>query len=97
MLGRAAVLGRPIAHSRSPALHRAAYAALGLDWSYEAIECDEDALPGVLAVRVDWAGFSCTMPLKRRALAMASSASPVASAVPITRSASVEEHVLRSP
>lgn len=80
MLGQAAVLGRPIAHSRSPVLHRAAYAALGLDWSYEAIECDEEALPDVLAVRVDWAGFSCTMPLKRRALALASSASPVASA-----------------
>lgn len=80
MLGRAAVLGRPIAHSRSPALHRAAYAALGLDWTYEAIECDEVALPGVLAVRPDWAGFSCTMPLKRRALALASSASPLASA-----------------
>jgi shikimate dehydrogenase len=80
MLGRAAVLGRPIGHSRSPALHRAAYAALGLDWTYEAIECDEGALPGVLAARADWAGFSCTMPLKRRALALASSASPLAEA-----------------
>jgi shikimate dehydrogenase len=80
MLGRAAVLGRPIAHSRSPALHRAAYAALGLDWTYDAIECEESALSAVLAARADWAGFSCTMPLKRRALALASSASPVASA-----------------
>jgi shikimate dehydrogenase len=80
MLGRAAVLGRPIGHSRSPALHRAAYAALGLDWTYEAIDCDEGALSTVLAARADWAGFSCTMPLKRRALAVASSASPVASA-----------------
>ncbi|MFZ9986932.1 MAG: shikimate dehydrogenase, partial [Candidatus Nanopelagicales bacterium] len=33
---RAAVLGSPIVHSRSPLLHRAAYAALGLDWQYEA-------------------------------------------------------------
>ena len=50
------------------------------DWTgrYEAIECGEDELPDVLAARADWAGFSCTMPLKRRALALASSASPVA-------------------
>ena len=45
---RAAVLGAPIAHSLSPVLHRAAYAALGLDWSYEAIECREEDLPDVL-------------------------------------------------
>jgi shikimate 5-dehydrogenase len=43
---RAAVLGSPIAHSLSPVLHRAAYAALGLDgWTYTAIECDEAGLP----------------------------------------------------
>ena len=47
---RAAVLGSPIAHSLSPVLHRAAYAALGLDgWTYTAIECDEAGLPGLLA------------------------------------------------
>ena len=38
---RAAVLGSPISHSRSPELHRAAYAELGLDWTYEAIECND--------------------------------------------------------
>jgi shikimate dehydrogenase len=48
--GRAAVLGSPIAHSLSPVLHTAAYAALGLDdWTYSAIECDEAGLPGLLA------------------------------------------------
>jgi shikimate dehydrogenase len=47
---RAAVLGSPIAHSLSPVLHTAAYAALGLDgWTYTAIECDEAGLPGLLA------------------------------------------------
>lgn len=70
-IGRAAVLGRPIAHSLSPLLHRAAYAALALPWSYEAIECGEGDLAAVLAARRDWAGFSCTMPLKRVALALA--------------------------
>ena len=33
---RCAVLGRPVAHSLSPVLHRAAYARLGLEWSYQA-------------------------------------------------------------
>ena len=40
---RPAVLGSPVAHSLSPALHRAGYAAAGLTgWQYEPIECDAD-------------------------------------------------------
>jgi shikimate dehydrogenase len=67
---QAAVLGSPIAHSLSPVLHRAAYRALGLaDWTYEAIECDEARLPGLLdSLRPGWAGLSLTMPLKRAVL-----------------------------
>ncbi|MEU3599245.1 shikimate dehydrogenase [Streptomyces sp. NPDC006798] len=64
---RAAVLGSPIAHSLSPALHRAAYAALGLgEWTYDRFEVDEAALPAfVRGLDADWAGLSLTMPLKR--------------------------------
>jgi shikimate dehydrogenase len=67
---RAAVLGSPIAHSLSPILHGAAYRALGLaDWTYEAIECDEARLPGLLdSLGPSWAGLSLTMPLKRAVL-----------------------------
>ena len=63
---RAAVLGSPIAHSRSPLLHRAAYAALGLDWTYEAIDVDTDHLADFLSgcSWPQWAGLSLTMPLK---------------------------------
>lgn len=62
---RAAVLGSPVAHSLSPALHLAAYASLGLDWSYTAIDVDERGLPGFLAqLDGSWAGLSLTMPLK---------------------------------
>ena len=62
---RAAVLGSPIAHSLSPALHRAAYAGLGLDWTYDAFEVDEAGLAGFLAgLDGSWAGLSLTMPLK---------------------------------
>lgn len=74
---RAAVLGSPVSHSLSPALHRAGYAASGLTgWTYEAIECDADALPGLVAGRgPEWAGFSVTMPGKAAAAAVADLAS----------------------
>jgi shikimate dehydrogenase len=69
---RCAVLGDPIAHSLSPALHRAGYATLGLDWSYDAVRVPEHGLEDFLAhLGPDWRGLSLTMPLKRRALAVA--------------------------
>ncbi|MQA79864.1 MAG: shikimate dehydrogenase [Streptosporangiales bacterium] len=78
-VARAAVLGSPVTHSLSPVLHRAAYAELGLDWSYEAIECGEDELPGFVSGLDDsWAGLSLTMPLKRVALDVADSVTPLA-------------------
>jgi shikimate dehydrogenase len=82
-LRRAAVLGSPIAHSLSPVLHRAAYAALGLDgWAYTAIECDEAGLADLLA-RCDerWAGLSLTMPLKRAVLPLLDRTEPLAEQV----------------
>lgn len=67
----------------SPVLHRAAYAALGLtDWRYDAIECDIARLPAFVgALDSAWAGLSLTMPLKRAALDVASSASDLTLAV----------------
>ena len=83
MAASAAVLGSPIAHSLSPALHRAAYQALGLtDWHYDAIECDEHELAGLLARSAsDVVGYSCTMPLKREVLRAADSVSAEATAI----------------
>jgi shikimate dehydrogenase len=80
---KAAVLGSPIAHSVSPALHQAAYQALGLaGWSYQAIECDEAGLPGLLAgCGPDWAGLSLTMPLKRAVLPLLDQTEPLAAQV----------------
>ncbi|MGQ0574751.1 MAG: shikimate dehydrogenase [Pseudonocardia sp.] len=79
---RAAVLGSPIAHSLSPVLHRAAYAALGLDdWSYDARECTEAELADVVdGLGPEWAGLSLTMPLKRVALDVADEVTPLAAA-----------------
>ncbi|WP_283132959.1 shikimate dehydrogenase [Rhizohabitans arisaemae] len=78
-----AVLGSPIAHSLSPALHRGAYAAMGLDdWRYAAIECDEAGLPALIDGLDDrWAGLSLTMPLKRAVLPLLDEVSPLAVAV----------------
>lgn len=73
------VLGDPIAHSLSPALHRAGYAALGLPWEYDAVQ----VAAGGLASYVDglggeWRGLSVTMPLKREALEYAEASSDTA-------------------
>lgn len=70
---RAAVLGSPIAHSRSPQLHLAAYRALGLQgWTYERIECSAEELPALVAgFGPEWVGVSVTMPGKFAALAFA--------------------------
>jgi shikimate dehydrogenase len=70
---RAAVLGRPIGHSLSPVLHRAAYRALGLErWSYDAIDCGADELAALVGgAGPEWAGFSVTMPGKRAAFEVA--------------------------
>ena len=70
---RAGVLGSPIAHSRSPDLHLAAYRALGLrDWTYERIECGAEELPGVVGgFGPEWVGVSVTMPGKFAALRFA--------------------------
>jgi shikimate dehydrogenase len=80
---RAAVLGSPVSHSLSPVLHRAAYAELGLTWwRYDAIECDEAGLPGLLdRCGPDWAGLSLTMPLKRTVLPLLDRIEPLATKV----------------
>jgi shikimate dehydrogenase len=66
-----------VAHSLSPVLHGAAYEALGLrGWTYERVECDAEALPGlVTGLDDEWVGLSVTMPGKKAALEVSTSAS----------------------
>lgn len=67
-----AVLGHPVDHSLSPAIHRAAYEALELDWEYTRVDVEEQALEPFLADNLGkYAGFSLTMPLKEELLRVA--------------------------
>lgn len=68
MTKRYAVLGSPIAHSKSPIIHGAAFGARNIDATYEAIEV-ADGLAGFMEqTGSNFQGFSVTMPLKSQAL-----------------------------
>ncbi|SFT70937.1 shikimate dehydrogenase [Arthrobacter sp. ov118] len=94
---RAAVLGHPISHSKSPALHRAAYAYLGVDYAYRAIDVTEAALPGFMRqvrdeVRAEggWRGLSVTMPLKSAMVAEVDEVRGVARALGVVNTVAFE-------
>jgi shikimate dehydrogenase len=75
---RLAVLGSPIAHSRSPELQAAAYRVLGLDWEYGRAEVEATGLEGFLAgLGPEWRGLSLTMPLKREVLRLVPDREPL--------------------
>jgi shikimate dehydrogenase len=84
-LRRLAVLGQPVSHSRSPAMHAAALAELGLggEWSYEAIEVS----PAEFEARVrampgeGFVGANVTVPHKLAALRIADRASAASVAI----------------
>jgi shikimate dehydrogenase len=67
-----AVLGSPIRHSASPAMHNAAYAARGLNWRYLAFEVDPKNLRAAIegARAMHFAGLNLTVPHKLLAVDM---------------------------
>lgn len=80
---RTGVVGSPVAHSLSPVLHEAAFRVLDLTgWTYERVEADERGLPALVAsLDESWVGLSVTMPGKRAALEVATTATDRALAV----------------
>lgn len=81
---RLGVLGWPVAHSRSPAMHNAALAALGMaDWRYQLLPVPPERLaetvPALAAA--GFLGANVTIPHKQAVLALAHSASPAAAAI----------------
>ena len=74
------IFGDPIAHTLSPAMHNAAFAALGLDWVYVPIRVRsrdlEDAVRGIRAM--GWAGINVTIPHKEKVVRFVDRLSPEA-------------------
>jgi shikimate dehydrogenase len=92
---RAAVLGHPISHSKSPALHLAAYNRLGIGMSYTAIDVTEELLPSLMGQIRDqpgWRGLSVTMPLKTAMLGQVDEVRGVAGALGVVNTVSFEDH-----
>ncbi|MFN8053268.1 MAG: shikimate dehydrogenase [Acidimicrobiales bacterium] len=76
----AAVIGDPVAHSLSPAIHNAAFAALGIDARFEAITVPVGGVPAVVHRMRDegWIGMSVTMPHKETVVAELDATTPIA-------------------
>lgn len=72
-----AVLGRPVAHSLSPAMQGAAIAARGLDAVYVALECSEGSFPGMMrGLALAGGGGNVTLPHKASAAELVDRPSP---------------------
>lgn len=77
---RAAVIGHPIDHSRSPLLHSSAYALLGHDIDYGRIDArahDAGSLAAMLRHEPGWRGLSVTMPMKQPMIAQMDEVDPL--------------------
>jgi shikimate dehydrogenase len=99
-MSRLAVLGHPVAHSRSPAMQNAALAELGLagGWSYEAIEVAPEGFES--RVRElggeGFGGANVTVPHKEAALALADEASATARAIGAANTLSFADGEIRA-
>lgn len=69
------ILGHPVGHSKSPAMHNAAYAALGLDWFYGFADYPDPTRARSFIENDEWLALNVTMPYKPLALECANTAS----------------------
>lgn len=77
------VLGHPIGHSKSPAMHAAAFEVLGLSHRYLAFDVTPDSLPAAIAgaAAMGFGGLNLTVPLKTHALPLMDALGPEAEAI----------------
>ena len=79
----AAVIGSPVRHSLSPALHNAAFAAAGLDWRFVAFDVGpgraDDAVAGMQTLGIG--GYAVTMPHKADVAGAVDEVDPAAAAL----------------
>jgi len=87
------IIGSPVSHSLSPAMHNAAFAALGLDWLYVPFPVCREKLPaavcGLAALGV--AGFNVTIPHKVAILPLLDSISPEAELIGAVNTVAVKD------
>jgi len=95
---RVALLGHPVGHSRSPAMHNAAFRELGLDWHYEAVDVEPERFRDVLRSLPEegFVGANVTIPHKLRALEAADAPTDVARIVGAANTLSFAEGRVRA-
>ena len=88
-----AVLGSPIAHSKSPLLHNAAYDYLGIGGIYSQAEVSAGKLSSFLSTRIaDFDGFSITMPLKEEAYECADVHDEISARIQVANTLILRDH-----
>ncbi len=82
-MSRVGLLGYPLSHSVSPAMHNAAFAALDLPWRYELLETPAEDLPAAVARlrRGEWMGANVTIPHKARVMQLLDEIDPSAAGI----------------
>ena len=77
------IIGWPVSHSLSPAMHNAAFAACGLNWTYLAFAVEESRVPEALAglAAMGCSGLNVTIPHKQAVMEHCSSVSEAATAI----------------
>lgn len=96
---RLGVIGWPVAHSRSPAMHNAALQAAGLgDWRYQLLPMAPDGMVEAVRALPDagFAGASVTIPHKEAVIAAADEVSEVATAIGAVNTLVIEEGRIRA-
>ena len=74
------LLGDPVSHSISPAMHNLSFETLGLDYVYLAFKCNVEEFHNTVATlkQIGAKGFNCTMPCKRIAAETCDELTPAA-------------------
>ena len=77
------LLGSPVSHSLSPAIHNESFRVLGLDYVYLCFDIGKDALPDVVRAfrEMNVFGFNLTMPVKEAVMALLDELTPAASLI----------------
>jgi len=87
------LLGNPLGHSRSPAMHNSVFDKLGLDYLYLPVEVDAQNLHSVFSglKRMNVAGFNVTIPHKQRIMPLLDDIDPLARSIGAVNTISVEQ------